>query len=81
MKFTQITAFVANPGGRPFTITLDVRDINHRMHGPSELLVKVYPPDGKPVIREVISDDGITAPTCNPVFSGWDHFRRGHGTA
>ena len=71
--YDGITAFVTNPDGRPFTVTLDVRDINHRMHGPSELLVKVYPPDGKPVVREVIPDDGITAPTANPVFAGWDH--------
>lgn len=71
--YDGITAFVANPDGRAFTITLDVRDINHRTHGPSELLVKVYPPDGKPVVREVIPDDGIVAPTANPVFAGRDH--------
>jgi len=71
--YDGITAFVANPDGRAFTITLEVCDINHRTHGPSELLVKVYPPDGRPVIREVIPDDGIVAPTANPVFAGWDH--------
>ena len=71
--YDGITAFVTNPDGRPFTVTLEVRDINHRMHGPSELLVKVYPPDGKPVVREVIPDDGIAASTANPEFAGWDH--------
>jgi len=71
--YDGITAFVANPDGRPFTVTLDVRDLNHRMHGPSELLVKVYPPDGKPVIREAVPDDGIVAPAAHPVFAGWDH--------
>jgi len=71
--YDGITAFVTNPDGRPFTITLDVRDVNHRMHGPSELLVKVYSPDGECVVREMIADDGITAPTANPVFAGWDH--------
>ena len=50
--YDGITSFVANPDGRAFTIKLDVRDINHRMHGPSELLVKVYSPVGKPVVRE-----------------------------
>lgn len=71
--YDGITAFVVNPDGRDFTLTLDVRDINHRMHGPSELLVKVYPPDGKPVVREIIADDGVLAHTSAPAAAGWDH--------
>ena len=71
--YDGITAFVNNPDGREFTVTLDVRDINHRMHGPSELFVKVYPPDGKPVVRELIPDDGVLTHTSNPSAAGWDH--------
>lgn len=71
--YDGITAFVNNPDGREFTVTLDVRDINHRMHGPSELLIKVYPPDGRPVVREVIPDDGVLTHTSNPSAAGWDH--------
>ena len=71
--YDGITAFVDNPQGREFSISLDVRDINHRMHGPSELLVKVYGPDGRPVVREIIPDDGILTHTSNPSAAGWDH--------
>ncbi len=71
--YDGITAFVNNYDGRDFTVTLGVRDINHRMHGPSELLVKIYSPDGKPVVREVIPDDGVLAHTSNPSAAGWDH--------
>jgi len=71
--YDGITAFVDNPQGREFSVTLGVRDINHRMHGPSELLVKVYPPSGKPVVREVVPDDGVLAQTSNCAAAGWDH--------
>ena len=71
--YDGITAFVDNPEGKAFTVSLDVRDINHRMHGPSEMLVKVYPPDGRPVVREIIADDGIVAPSAAPSAAGWDH--------
>ena len=71
--YDGVTAFVNNADGKDFTVTLDVRDINHRMHGPSELLVKVYPPDGRPVVREVIADDGVLTHTSNPSAAGWDH--------
>ena len=71
--YDGITAFVDNPEGRDFSISLDVRDINHRMHGPSELLVKIYGPDGRPVVREIIPDDGILTHTSNPSAAGWDH--------
>lgn len=71
--YDGITAFVNNPAGQDFIVTLDVRDINHRMHGPSELLVKVYPPDGKPVVRQIIEDDGVLSPTAGQPAAGWDH--------
>ena len=59
--YDGVTAHVHNPDGRPFAVTLGVRDINHRMHGPAEMLVKIYGPDGRPVVREIIPDDGIVA--------------------
>lgn len=71
--YDGLTMFVDNQKGIDFTLTMDIRDINHRMHGPSEILVKVYPPDGRPVVREIIPDDGIVAPTTAPAAAGWDH--------
>ena len=71
--YDGLTAFVNNPEGKEFTLDLDVRDINHRMHGPSELLVKIYDPEGKLVAREIIPDDGVLAHTTNPWAAGWDH--------
>jgi len=71
--YDGLTAFVNNPEGKEFTFNLDVRDINHRMHGPCELLVKIYDPEGKLVTREIIPDDGVLAHTTNPWAAGWDH--------
>ena len=71
--YDAVTAFVNNPDGKEFTVKLDVRDINHSANGPSEMLVKIYPPDGKPVVREVMPDDGIDVKTYQPVVAGWDH--------
>ena len=78
--YDGITAFVVNEDGKDFTVTLDVRDLNHRMYGPSELLVKVYPPDGKPVVREVVPDDGVVPKGMAPPFAGWDHEAWYYGT-
>jgi hypothetical protein len=41
--------------------------------GPSELLVKIYGPDGRPAVREVIPDDGVNALGRGPLLAGWDH--------
>lgn len=71
--YDGVTAFVHSPEGKAFTVTLEVRDLNHRMHGPSELLVKVYPPDGRPVVREVIPDDGVLTRSAGAYGAGWDH--------
>jgi len=53
-----ITAYVNNPDGKDFSVGLDVRDLNLYANGPREILFKVYDPDGKPVVREIIPDDG-----------------------
>src|SRR5688572_2467324 len=54
-----VTLFVVNPQGRDFSIELDVRDCNSGNTGPgnvviSDLLFKLYAPDGRTLIREII---------------------------
>jgi len=71
--YDGVTAFINNPRGEGFTLTLEVADINFQSVCPGELLVKVYPPDGMPVVREVIPDDGVSAPSYAPPVAGWDH--------
>ena len=68
-----LTAFVHNPDGKPFEVTLDVRDINIHENGPRELLVKLYAPDGKTLMREVVPDDGITKAAYQHPAGAWDH--------
>lgn len=68
-----ITAYVNNPDGRPFTVRLDVRDLNLQANGPREVLFKVYDPSGKPVVREIIPDDGCTTSNLPERTGGWDH--------
>ena len=67
------THFVNNRQGKDFTVTIDVRDINHVTAGPAEILVKIYDPDGRPVVREVIPDDGITDNSYKSPVASWDH--------
>lgn len=71
--YDGVNFFFDNPDGTAFTLTLDVRDYNLRSTSPSEMLVKVYPPDGRPVVREVVPDDGLSAPAYAPPIAGWDH--------
>jgi len=71
--YDGITAFVNNPEGRDFRLTLDVRDINIYETGPREVLVKVYDPDGRTVVRQVIPDDGVTSRAYQPPMGAWDH--------
>ncbi len=54
-------------------VDLDVRDLNYASRGPSEMLVRIYDPEGKAVVRQVIPDDGVNARAAGPWFSGWDH--------
>lgn len=68
-----VTVYVNNTEGKPFTITLDVRDLNLFANGPREVLCKVYDPDGRPVVRQFISDDGVTSPNFPVPIGGWDH--------
>ncbi len=71
--YDAATFFFNNPEGIAFELKLDVRDINHRGCGPGEMLVKVYPPDGKLLVRAVMPDDGVESKTYGPVVAAWDH--------
>jgi len=68
-----VTAFVVNREGNPFTVSLDVRDLNMFEEGPREVLVKVYDPDGRTLVREVLPDDGVTEPAYQHPTGAWDH--------
>lgn len=68
-----ITAYIDNPQGKDFDLTLDLRDINLVANGPREVLFKVYDPEGTPVVREIIQDDGIVSRSYMPRIGGWDH--------
>jgi hypothetical protein len=84
--YDGITAYVNNADGKDFTLTLDVRDINLLETGPREVLVKIYDPAGKAIVRSVIPDDGVTSQAYLPVAGAWDHeawyyaYCRMHGT-
>ncbi len=71
--YDGITAYVPNPDGKDFTVKLDVRDLNLLETGPREVLVKIYDPAGKPVVRTVIADDGIVSKATLPPAGAWDH--------
>ena len=71
--YDGITAYINNPEGESFNITLDVRDINVFAGGPRELLLKVYDPDGVPILRRIIPDDGVESKGYLPRLGGWDH--------
>ncbi len=69
--YDGITAYVYNPDGLDFSIHLEIRDINLFAHGPREVLFKVYDPDGRPVVREVLPDDGVTEGAFPDAIGGW----------
>lgn len=67
------TAYVANPQGVAFDVSVDVRQWHLLENGPRELLIKVYDPDGRVVARRVVEDDGVTGTALLPEAGGWDH--------
>jgi hypothetical protein len=71
--YDGLTAFVHNADGKDFTVSVDVRDINIYETGPREVLFKVYDSDGKPVVREIIPDDGVVSKAYLPPIAAWDH--------
>lgn len=68
-----VTILVNNPKGAAFTLGIDVRDLNLFENGPREVLLKVYDPDGKTMVREIIPDDGVVTPVSQSPMGGWDH--------
>ncbi len=60
-----------NPDGKEFSIHLEIRDINLLAQGPREVLFEVYDPDGRPVVREVIPDDGVAQAAFPDSLGGW----------
>lgn len=68
-----VTLFVVNRDGKPLNLSLDVRDLNMFEEGPREVLVKVYDPEGRTVVRDVIPDDGVTEPAYQHPTGAWDH--------
>ncbi|MBI2441225.1 MAG: hypothetical protein HYV35_07640 [Lentisphaerae bacterium] len=74
LRFYQgVTAYIHNPDGKSFEINIDIRDWNLMENGPREVLVKLYDPDGRPVVRQVVADDGIAGDAYLPETGGWDH--------
>ena len=67
------TAYVANPQGAAFDLSVDVRQWHLLENGPRELLIKVYDPDGRVIARRVVEDDGVTGTALLPEAGGWDH--------
>ena len=71
--YDGITAFVSNEKGKAFTVEVDVRDLNFLENGPREVLLKIYDPDGKAIVRKVIADDGITSGAYQHATAAFDH--------
>ena len=71
--YQGVTIYVNNPSGKAFDVKLEVRDLNLFSKGPREVLFKVYDPDGKTPVREIIPDDGIDGKGFLPRLGGWDH--------
>ncbi len=71
--YSGITLYAPNPSGAPLAVKLTVRDLNLYATGPREILFKIYDPDGRPVVREIIPDDGVTSGAFMDRIGGWDH--------
>ena len=71
--YDGITVYVHNSEGKPLNVRLDVRDFNLYANGPREVLFKVYDPEGRAVVREVIPDNGVMSPNFPDRIGGWDH--------
>lgn len=71
--YEGVTVLVNNPEGKEFNLTLDVRDLNLTEYGESDALLKVYDPEGRVFVREVILDDGIKSTATQLPTGGWDH--------
>lgn len=68
-----VTFYVANRRGVPFTIDLELKDINTYCRGAQTALLKVYDPDGEVLHEEDVPDDGVTSGAYQQAWAGWDH--------
>ena len=68
-----VSFYIANPDGKPFEITAELRDINVYCQGAQTALLKVYAPDGEVIFREDLADDGVTSGGYQQAWAGWDH--------
>ncbi len=71
--YDDLGLFFHNSEGGSFTLHLSVQDLNRSARGPSELMLHLYDPEGRLVVREVIPDDGIDVCGSGPTLAGWDH--------
>jgi len=71
--YPGIAAYVHNPKGEALDLSIELRDWNVFASGPREVMLKVYDPEGRPVIRQLIEDDGIVSRGYQPAIGGWDH--------
>ncbi|MBI2192507.1 MAG: hypothetical protein HYU36_11040 [Planctomycetes bacterium] len=71
--YDGITLYVWDERGVGFDVKLALRDLNLYGNGPREVLYKIYDPEGRPVVREIIPDDGVVSEAYLPPLGGWDH--------
>lgn len=75
LRFYQgATAYIVNPDGGAFDVSLDVQQWHLLENGPRELLAKISDPDGKVIVRKLVEDDGAAGGDAfMPEAGGWDH--------
>ena len=74
LRFYQgATAYVVNPDGGAFDVAVDVQQWHLLENGPRELLIKIYDPEGKVIVRKLAEDDGVKGNAFMPEAGGWDH--------
>lgn len=71
--YEGITVYAHNPNGVNFRVSIDLKDLNLFANGPREVLVKIYDPDGRLLIREIVPDDGAGSQSSPGGAGGWDH--------
>lgn len=71
--YDDLALFFVHAKGGSFVLRLTVRDLNRLACGPSELMVHLYDPQGRLILREVLPDDGVNPRNGGPTLAGWDH--------
>ena len=68
-----VSFYLVHANDDPFSVTVDLKDINVYSQGPQTALLKMYDPAGNILHDEDLPDDGITDGGYNAAFAGWDH--------